>query len=603
MSEKKLRKRAEEAESKENGLRETASQERVPAASVPEEHMHEESVAEDFVQEELQIRLPGRTLDVHALVRERVAHILSLGQEPSPSPYNAARLPGFLASCLNPVYLEEMNPEEVRLNEMNQQEQPGEELQGERPEAAAGTASSSSDPAPLLNPAPLFNPALSAQELEAACREYIRCCTAQLMRYAEPADELVVESLATLGAPLTLHYLLTGHIPDKHTWEHGEPDEQLSEFLHSVGAPAAGESALFCSANDYYTPGEHQMSRDKFGKALATRRLRWNRRMERTLNAEAHMAATCGAWLVTPADPLWPPQLNDLGPARPYGLWCRGDSRHLLDVASAPSVALVGSRDPSIYGTEATTHLAAELARRGYTVISGGAMGVDIAAHRAALTQQGSDLPTIAFMAGGLDRLYPAQNSDALNMIVDRGLIMSEVSVGNTPTRWRFLERNRLIAALARHTIVVEARWRSGALNTARHAMEIGRTLWAVPGQINSPNSVGTNRLLRDGLAQTLTEAADILEYDAAAGFELGTEHESEWDQAASSSALDELTERQGRVWDDLSPRSYRGVDEIAAALGLSARDVMADLFHLGRCGLAESSGTSWRKVRPAAAA
>ena len=583
MSEKKLRKRADEAELKDNGLRETA----------PGEHVPEECVAEDFVQEELQIRLPGRTLDAHALVRERVAHILSLGQEPSPSPYNAARLPGFLASCLNPVYLEEM-----RLEEMNQQER-----QGERPEPAAGTASSSSDPVPLLNPAPLFNPALGEEQLEAACREYIRCCTAQLMRYAEPADELVVESLTTLGAPLTLHYLLTGHIPDEHTWEHGEPDTQLSEFLHSVGAPAEGESALFSSANGYYMPGEHQMSRDKFGKALATRRLRWNRRMERTLNAEAHMAATCGAWLVTPADPLWPPQLNDLGSDRPYGLWCRGDSRHLLDVASAPSVALVGSRDPSIYGTEATTHLAAELARRGYTVISGGAMGIDIAAHRAALTQQGSDLPTIAFMAGGLDRLYPAQNSDALNMIVDRGLIMSEVSVGNTPTRWRFLERNRLIAALARHTIVVEARWRSGALNTARHAMEIGRTLWAVPGQINSPNSVGTNRLLRDGLAQTLTQAADILEYDAAAGFELGTEHESEWDQAASSSALDELTERQGRVWDDLSPRSYRGVDEIAAALGLSARDVMADLFHLGRCGLAESSGTSWRKIRPAVAA
>ena len=600
MGEKKLRKRAKEAELKENGLKETAPEERVPEEHVPEVSVPEERTAEDFVQEELQIRLPGRTLDAHALVRERVAHILSLGQEPSPSPYNAARLTGFLASCLNPVYLEETHREE-----QSGEEQQSEVPQGEHPEPAAGTASSGSDPVPLLNPAPLFNPALSAEQVEAACREYIRCCTAQLMRYAEPADELVVESLTTLGAPLTLHYLLTGHIPDAHTWEHGEPDTQLSDYLHSVGAPAEGESALFCSANGYYTPGEHQMSRDKFGKALATRRLRWNRRMERTLNVEAHMAATCGAWLVTPADPLWPPQLNDLGPARPYGLWCRGDSRHLMDVAAAPSVALVGSRDPSIYGTEATTHLAAELARRGYTVISGGAMGIDIAAHRAALTQQGSDLPTIAFMAGGLDRLYPAQNSDALNMIVDRGLIMSEVSVGNTPTRWRFLERNRLIAALARHTIVVEARWRSGALNTARHAMEIGRTLWAVPGQINSPNSVGTNRLLRDGLAQTLTEAADILEYDAAAGFELGAEHESEWDpaSAASSTALDELTERQGRVWDDLSPRSYRGVDEIAAALGLSARDVMADLFHLGRCGLAESSGTSWRKVRPAVAA
>lgn len=114
MSEKKLRKRAEKADLQENGLRETA----------PEEHVPEELVAEDFVQEELQIRLPGRTLDAHALVRERVAHILSLGQEPSPSPYNAARLPGFLASCLNPVYLEEMS----------RKEQPGEEHQGERPD-------------------------------------------------------------------------------------------------------------------------------------------------------------------------------------------------------------------------------------------------------------------------------------------------------------------------------------------------------------------------------------------------------------------------------------------------------------------------------------
>ena len=173
MSEKKLRKRADEAELKDNGLRETAPDERVPEEHVPEERTPEESAAEDFVQEELQIRLPGRTLDAHALVRERVAHILSLGQEPSPSPYNAARLPGFLASCLNPVYLEEMS----------RKEQPGEEHQGERPD-----------------PAPLFNPTLSAQELEAACREYIRCCTAQLMRYAEPADELVVES-SPLWAP------------------------------------------------------------------------------------------------------------------------------------------------------------------------------------------------------------------------------------------------------------------------------------------------------------------------------------------------------------------------------------------------------------------
>ncbi|MBF1641814.1 MAG: DNA-protecting protein DprA, partial [Rothia mucilaginosa] len=151
MSEKKLRKRADEAELKDNGLRETA-----PEEHVPEEHVPEERAAEDFVQEELQIRLPGRTLDAHALVRERVTHILSLGQEPSPSPYNAARLPGFLASCLNPVYLddpvylEEMNQQELSRKQQPGKEQPGEEYQGEHPEPAAGTSSSSSDPAPLL---------------------------------------------------------------------------------------------------------------------------------------------------------------------------------------------------------------------------------------------------------------------------------------------------------------------------------------------------------------------------------------------------------------------------------------------------------------------
>ncbi|MBS6434637.1 MAG: DNA-protecting protein DprA, partial [Rothia mucilaginosa] len=131
--------------------------------------------------------------------------------------------------------------------------------------------------------------------------------------------------------------------------------------------------------------------------------------------------------------------------------------------------------------------------------------------------------------------------------------------------------------------------------------LEIGRPLWAVPGQINSPNSVGTNRLLRDGLAQILTEAADLLEYDAAAGYELGAEHSGDWDAevSAASTVLDKLTERQGRVWDNLGLRSYRGVDDIASALGMGAREVMMDLAQLERLGLAESSGTSWRKVRP----
>ena len=581
-----------------------------------------------YVQGELALEAD---FDLRALTRWRARHILSLGNEPSPSPYSAAREPGYLAACLNPVYLPDpqdgreesaesgaptdtepstvAEPSTVPEPSAVAGERDAEETTGAPQKTEAGEEKSGAENIDGVSaneepegPHPLFDPSLSPEELAAACREYVRCCTAQLMRCAEPADELVVEALACLGTPLAVYYLLTDERVPYEIWEHGEPDPQIGDFLRGVTGTGDEKSPrLMTNTCDYYRPGEHQMNRDAFHAELATRRLRWHRRMERTLASEAHMAATFGAWLVTPADPLWPAQLRDLGPAQPYGLWCLGDSRHLLDLANLPSAALVGSRDPSIYGSEATTHLAAELARRGYLVISGGAMGIDIAAHRAALTHSTAELPTIAFMAGGLDRLYPAQNGDTLRSIVERGLIMSEVSIGNTPTRWRFLERNRLIAGLARHTVVIEARWRSGALNTARHALEIGRPLWAVPGQINSPNSVGTNRLLRDGLAHILTEAADLLEYDAAAGYELGVEHAGDWDaeESAASTVLDDLTERQGRVWDNLGLRSYRGVDDLASALGLSAREVMMDLARLERLGLAESSGTGWRKLRP----
>ena len=197
-------------------------------------------------------------------------------------------------------------------------------------------------------------------------------------------------------------------------------------------------------------------------------------------------------------------------------------------------------------------------------------------------------------MAGGLDHFYPAQNTATLQVIARDALVLSEVSIGNTPTRWRFLERNRLIAALAAHTVVAEARWRSGALNTAHHALEIGRQVWAVPGQIDAPNSVGCNRLIRDAHAQILTEAQDLLE--AGAGFD--AEREDTAQDAGEQYPTDSLTEAQNRLWDSLAVTAYRTVDDIAVRVGLDARTVMLQLGALDRLGLAQSNGQGWRKVR-----
>ena len=311
---------------------------------------------------------------------------------------------------------------------------------------------------------------------------------------------------------------------------------------------------------------------------------------------EYELALACGAWLAIPEDDDYPRSLDDLGPAAPYGLWGKGERSKLWVLADHhhSSVALVGSRDATQYGQAVTAHLSSELAEHGCTIISGGAYGVDIAAHRAALGAGTGKLPTVALMAGGLDHFYPAQNTATLQVIARDALVLSEVSIGNTPTRWRFLERNRLIAALAAHTVVAEARWRSGALNTAHHALEIGRQVWAVPGQIDAPNSVGCNRLIRDAHAQILTEAQDLLE--AGAGFD--AEREDSAQDAGVQYPTDSLTEAQNRLWDSLAVTAYRTVDDIAVRVGLDARTVMLQLGALDRLGLAQSNGQGWRKVR-----
>ena len=192
-----------------------------------------------------------------------------------------------------------------------------------------------------------------------------------------------------------------------------------------------------------------------------------------------------------PGDADWPESLDDLGTRAPFGVWIIGR----FDPC-APSVAMVGARACTGYGSQAAGQLSAELARAHTVIVSGAALGIDGASHRGALAVGGS---TVAVLACGIDRSYPASHSTLIQAIGQRGAVLAELPPGTTPTRFRFLARNRLIAALGAGTVVVEAAVRSGSLVTARLAAELGRAVFAVPGPVTSRQSTGTNRLLCDG--------------------------------------------------------------------------------------------------------
>lgn len=222
-----------------------------------------------------------------------------------------------------------------------------------------------------------------------------------------------------------------------------------------------------------------------------------------------------GGGFLIPGDEHWPTGLDDL-PDAPYGLWYRGNITHGIP-APERSVALTGSRDSTSYGAAVTGDIAHQLAQRGICVISGLGYGIDAHAHRAALAgYSGDGAATIAVTAGGLDRDYPSGNADLAAAIRANGLTVSEQPPSTAPTRYRFLQRGRIMAALAGVTCVVEARWRSGALHTAHQAETIARHVAAIPGSVYSANSAGCHRLLRDGGAILVTDAAEISELLAA---------------------------------------------------------------------------------------
>ena len=322
--------------------------------------------------------------------------------------------------------------------------------------------------------------------------------------------------------------------------------------------------------------------------------------------ADLRRAQRCGARLVVPEDDEWPalalhplsgcaaqePEGPDGRTKRtealipPVGLWVRGTPR--LDEFTDRAVALVGSRASSAYGEHVAAELAFRLAERGWTVVSGGAYGIDGAAHRAALAAGG---PTLAVLANGVDRPYPAGHDTLFARIADTGLLVSEWPPGTAPYGHRFLVRNRLVAALSRGVVVVEAAARSGALATARRALGLGRQVMAVPGPVTSAMSVGCHELLRERETGALlvTGAAQVIEAIGALGTDLAPQ------APRPSSPRDGLSDLAVRVLDACPVRTGVPPERLAAVAGCEVLDVLRVLPELELCGLVQWTGTGWR--------
>ncbi|MFK4760829.1 DNA-processing protein DprA [Microbacterium sp. ZW T5_45] len=315
-------------------------------------------------------------------------------------------------------------------------------------------------------------------------------------------------------------------------------------------------------------------------RALSEARARWRPRASLgAVRDAATAAAEVGARLLLPEDDEWPRAVDDLGLHAPVALWVRGEVGLL---ACDPRVAIVGARASSGYGEMIAAEFAGDLAASGAVVVSGGAYGIDGAAHRAALGVGGA---TIALLAGGVDRAYPQGHQQLLRAIAASGAVVSEVPCGTAPTKWRFLSRNRIIAALGDATVVVEAGWRSGSLNTAGHAAALGRPLGAVPGPVTSAASAGCHRLLREYDARCVTTAAEVRELWGDLGI------------AADPRTVGDP--EQTRLLDSLSSRSRIPVAEIARRSGLSIERVSSLLGLLDLEGRVDRADGGWRRTPP----
>jgi DNA processing protein len=274
-------------------------------------------------------------------------------------------------------------------------------------------------------------------------------------------------------------------------------------------------------------------------------------------------AAALGARLVGAGDAEWPPALDDLGDRVPIALWVRGPVT--LTEATAHAVSIVGSRAATPYGNQVAAELAVELGDRGWATVSGGAYGIDAAAHRGSLA---ADVPTVAVLACGVDVSYPSGNRRLFADIAEQGLLVSEWPPGASPTRLRFLWRNRVIASLSRGTVVVEMGHRSGARRTCTEASRLGRYVMAVPGPVTSAMSVGCHGLLRSREAECVTSAREVLELVSRLG-------DVPPEPASPPNALRDRVGRDAqRVLDALDVLEFLTLEQVAAAAQLDPTSV-----------------------------
>jgi len=322
------------------------------------------------------------------------------------------------------------------------------------------------------------------------------------------------------------------------------------------------------------------------------------RATEDRVDDDLEAARRAGVRLVTPEDDEWPagPLLameiacsrgvRDISP--PQALWVRGPVR-LCDAVDR-AVAVVGARAATGYGEHVAADLGYDLAGRGWTVVSGGAYGIDGAAHRGALAASGV---TVAVMAGGLDAPYPAGHAALFERIAATGLLVSEWPAGCTPQRHRFLVRNRLVAALAAGSVVVEAGARSGAQSTARLTALLGRPVMAVPGPVTSSMSVGSHVLIRDHGARLVSNAAEVVEEVGAIGDDLAPR------PAVSPDTVDRLDPVASRVLDAVPLRDCASPERVAVEAGLPVGEVLRCLPALELLDLVVSTPTGWKLSRP----